>query len=420
MNVSDKAAERLLTGRAWDDLCETLRRTGHMIEQFGDGVTELDRTEWYRFLSRFVRMGFEHYVECSEPTRPRFHAMTWRQSINFTSPLQDHLFADFVDGRADYVIEGNRGSLPYFVIASLHFEGPADLAARDWAAQGVEGLRHFNPALLKTQGALQSTQIRFDERGNFRVVVSRDNPGPGHDWLPITADSSMLLVRGVYATRDGTVPATMKIARLDGAKPRPIDAAFLSGALAKAAQMTLAYAELARSWWQDNLSARPNTVRFDDALYLSNGGVQDDRFHGFGAWERAADEALIVRFTPIPCDYWTFQLCNIWQENFDNYEEGQGYIYKDGAKVQQDGAVVIVVADRDPGCGGNWIDPYGHTQGGWSFRLIRTRGQLPPPVHTWKVRLRDLEEKGLKIINDLPPLVSGGVLGNRETEPLSA
>ena len=68
--MTAKAAERLLSGRAWDDYCETLRRTGKMIDQFDDSVTDLDRTEWDRFLTRYARMGFEHYVECSEPTRP--------------------------------------------------------------------------------------------------------------------------------------------------------------------------------------------------------------------------------------------------------------------------------------------------------------------------------------------------------------
>jgi hypothetical protein len=409
-DVSTRAAERLLSGRAWDDFCESLRKTGHMIEKFGDGVTELDRTEWYRFLTRYVRMGFEHYVECSEPTRPRFHEMTWRQSINFTSPLQDHLFADFVDGAADYIIEGNRGTLPYFVIASLEHDAPADFAAQDWAARGVHGLKELNPALLKTRGAIQSTQIRFDAQGNFRLIVSQNKPASGEDWLPITAGSSMLLMRGVYAKRAGTVPARMRIARLDNAKPQPIDPAFLSAALAKAAQMTLAYAELARGWWQDNLATRPNSVRFDEALYLSNGGVQDDRFHGFGAWAREADEALIVKFTPIHCDFWTFQLCNIWQENFDNYEEGQGYVYKDGAKLEADGSVLLIVADSDPGCGGTWIDPYGHTHGGWSFRLIKTYGKLPPPVFTWKVKLANLKRDGLAAMESQQPIVSGGVV----------
>ncbi|WP_068071780.1 hypothetical protein [Novosphingobium lentum] len=409
--MTEKAAQRLLSGRAWDDWCETLRQTGHMIEQFGDGVTDLDRTEWYRFLSRYVRMGFEHYVECSEPTRPRFHAMTWRQSINFTSPLQDHFFADFEHGGADYVITGNKGTMPYFVIASLAFDGPADFAEQDWAPQGVEGLKLFNTALLKTQGAIESGSISFDAEGNFRVVVSNAKPADGSDWLRTTPDTTMLLCRAVYEHREGVTPATMTIARADNAPHMPIDAAFLSGALAKAGQMTRAYAELARSWWQDNLSGRPNTVRFDEALYMSNGGVQDDRFHGFGAWECGADEALVVRFTPIDCDFWTFQLCNIWQENFDNYEEGQGYVFKDGARIEADGTVTMVIAHTDPGLdGGTWIDPYGHTHGGWSFRLIKTRGKLPPPVYSWKLQLAQLQAGGLGVLDGLEPLISGGVI----------
>jgi hypothetical protein len=336
--------------------------------------------------------------------------MTWRQSINFTSPLQDHLFADFVDGSADYVIEGSKGTLPYFVIASLGFSAPADFAARDWAAQGAAGLKQFDPAMVTTQGAIQSNQLRYDEHGNFRLIVSRAKPPGGEDWLPSTDNTSLILVRGVYAKREGTVPATMRIARLDGSKPRPIDAAFLGEALTKAGQATLAYAELARSWWQDNLSQRPNTVRFSESLYLSNGGVRDDRFHGFGAWQRAADEALIVKFKPIHCDFWTFQLCNIWQENFDNYEEGQGYVYKHGAKLEPDGSVVMVIADADPGCGGTWIDPYGHTHGGWSFRLIKTYGKPPPPVYTWRVKIDALRSSGLGILSGQEGLASGGVV----------
>lgn len=408
--MSRQAAERLLTGRAWDDFCETLRRTGRMIELFGEEVNELDRVEWYRFLSRYIRMGFERYIECSEPTRPRFRDMTWRQSINFTSPLQDHLFADFVDGSADYVIEGNRGTLPYFVMASLGFAAPPDFAARDWAARGAAGLEEFDPAMVTTQGAIQSGQIRFDEQGNFRVVASRGKPQGGEDWLPMTASTSLLLVRGVYAAREGAVPATMRIARLDGAAPRPIDAAFLCEALTKAGQATLAYAELARSWWQDNLARRPNTVRFSESLYMSNGGVRDDRFHGFGAWECGADEALIVKFMPIHCDFWTFQLCNIWQENFDNYEEGQGYVHKNGVRLQADGSVLMVIASQDPGCEGKWIDPYGHTHGGWSFRLIKTYGKPPPPVFTWRVKLEALRTRGMAVLDGVAPLVSGGVV----------
>ena len=43
-----------------------------------------------------------------------------------------------------------------------------------------------------------------------------------------------------------------------------------------------------------------------------------------GPGARRTIKRLVVSFAPPPCDYWIFQLCNLWQENFDNYEDGQG------------------------------------------------------------------------------------------------
>ena len=57
------AERRLVSGRAWDDFCESVRRAGHMIERFGDEVDALDRAEWYRFMTRLMRNGFERYME---------------------------------------------------------------------------------------------------------------------------------------------------------------------------------------------------------------------------------------------------------------------------------------------------------------------------------------------------------------------
>jgi hypothetical protein len=401
------ATERLVSGRAWDDFCETVRRAGHLIERFGDEVDELDRAEWYRFLTRLMRNGFERYVENCEPERPRLRDAPWRQGINFQSPDQEHLLAEFVDGRHDYRITGMRGTAPYFVMAAWSAKQPADLGARDWAGRGVEGLSEFDPATLRTTGFLASDDLVFDADGNFEVIVSRERPASGGNWLPITADCVGLLVRVVHHKRGETLGPALHIARLDGAEPRPIRAAEVSESLAKARQVVLAYAELVRRWWQDNLAKRPNRIRFSRAVYLSNGGVPD-RHHGFGTWEKHSGEALVITFTPTPCDYWIFQLCNIWQENLDCYEDGQGYVTKYGARFESDGSVHIVVADTDPGMGGNWIDPCGHAHGGMSLRLIRTQGE-PPPVTLRRLPLAMLARDGWSALDAVPKIESGEV-----------
>ena len=291
------AGKRLASGRAWDDFCESVRRAGHLIERFGDEVDDLDRAEWYRFLTRLMRNGFERYMENCEPERPRLRDAPWRQGINFQSPDQDHLLAEFVDGRFDYRITGVRGNVPYFVMAAWTAKQPADPGARDWAPRGVDGLAEFDPATLRTTGFLTSDDIRFDPDGRFEVIVSRERPAGDADWLPITPDCVGLLVRVVHHRREETLPPVMHISRLDGAAPRPIRPAEVSDGLAKSAQMVLGYAELVRRWWQDNLGKRPNRIRFSRAVYLSNGGVPD-RHHGFGTWAKTSDEALVISFRP--------------------------------------------------------------------------------------------------------------------------
>ena len=404
--MSDAAREHLLSGKAWEDFCDNLKRTGQMIDQLGDEVDELDRAEWYRFLTRFLRGGLERYLEAGEPYRPQLREMAWRHSINFTSPMQDHLYAEFDDGSLDYRITGNIGTVPYFVISTWRSDQPADFGARAWAPLGQEGLKQFDPAMLNTTHMLESRNIRFDADGNFSVIVSQKKPAGGEDWMEMTDDCVGLIVRLVYETRDNIRPATMRIERLDGAPPRPIHAADVSRGLAKAVQATLGYAELSRSWWQNNLGKRPNTLLFSKAVYLSNGGVDDNRQHGFGSWKRGPGEALVVRFAAPACEFWTFQLCNIWQENFDSYQDGQGFLYKNGVKLEDDGSILITLSDEDPGIGGNWLDPCGHHHGGWSFRLIKTFGD-PPEIVVHRIKLEDLRARGLDGLKDADAIRSG-------------
>jgi len=407
LRIREMAGERLLGGAAWRDFLAVLQAAGDVVDQLGSEVTELDRVEWYRFLTRLTRHGLHRYVENSEPERPRLIEVPWRHAINFQSPDQDHLIAEFFDGVHDYRITGNRGTVPYIVMVAWEGGFPEDHGARDWAPSGAAGLAEFDPAVMNATAFLGSDAMHFEDNGDFTIVCSRERPAEARNWLPIKDSTKGVLVRTLYHLREESIAPTMRIERLDGGKPRPLLASELSGGLARAGQIVFGYAELVKRWWLDYRRRSTNRVFFDLAFYLANGGVAD-RHHGFGTWECGEDEALVVEFTPGACDYWILQLCNMWQENFDNYEDGQGYLQKYRVRYEAEGLVRAVISHRDPGLDCNWVDLFGHVHGGWSLRLIRPDG-APPELAVWRLPLARLEAEGWTALAGAAPIVSGGL-----------
>lgn len=402
--MTQSANDRLVSGQAWADFCDQLKNAGQLVEDFGDEPSDQDRAEYFRFLSRLVRNGFERFVENCEPERPRLRDAPWRQSINVQNPDQDHYLTEFVDGRHSYRIRGQRGTLPYFVMAVWSAPQPRDLGERNWAAGGTASLPEFDPTNLSTTAFLMSDDIEFDEHGCFEILVSQEKQEG--NWLRLEPDSTGLLIRTVHHDRTRETKATFEIERIDAPTPRPIQADEMSSALAKSGQLVLGYAELVRSWWKDNLSQRPNTIEFSESTYLSNGGVLD-RLHGFGSWHKPKDEALVVRFRPPECETWILQICNLWQENLDVYEDGQGFITKFTARMEPDGSVWAIIADADPGIGGNWIDAFGHEKGVFSLRLIKTEGG--PEVAIYSLPVDALRKGGLDGLGSIEPILSGQV-----------
>lgn len=385
----DAAHDRLVSGQAWDDFCDTLKLAGRHIQAVDGPLSDLDRAEWYRFMTRLARSSMERLIENAEPTRPRLRDMVWRQSINVQTVDQDHLMCQF-DAARDYRITGTRGTIPYFVMAVLTCPAPDAPGAEDWATQGLEGLKRFDPSNLKTTGFLASQQIPVAEDGTFEVILSQSDPGPGKAWLRLSPETNCILIRLTWRDRTRDVAPAMTIERMDHAPPEPVSPALIADGLAWTAQAVLGYAELVRNWWQGsqgNFAARLNRLDYSRAQYLSNGGVPD-RHVAFGGWEKALDEALVLEFVPPECEYWNFQLCNIWQENLDTFEDGNGWINNTRHVAEPDGRVRVIIAERDPGLGGNWISSYGHERGIWGLRLVQTTTTVP--VLLWRVPVAEL------------------------------
>jgi hypothetical protein len=97
-----------------------------------------------------------------------------------------------------------------------------------------------------------------------------------------------------------------------------------------------------------------------------------------GRWALGPEETLVVEAMPPKCDYWNFQLGNIWAESLD-FRTRPVHVNSGSAVYRDDGSFRLVVAHEDPGVD-NWIDTAGHHHGVMALRWVRTDAHPKPAV----------------------------------------
>jgi len=112
------------------------------------------------------------------------------------------------------------------------------------------------------------------------------------------------------------------------------------------------------------------------------GGDPNVRMY-LGVWRLAPDEALVIDASPPECDYWNFQLGNMWAESLD-YETHNVHVNSGSARYNDDGSFRLVVAHEDPGVP-NWIDTAGHSHGTMALRWVRTNEHPKPETRVVKL-----------------------------------
>ena len=86
---------------------------------------------------------------------------------------------------------------------------------------------------------------------------------------------------------------------------------------------------------------------------------------------------------PPRCDYWNFQLGNIWAESLD-YRFRRVHTNSHTTALREDGSFELVVAHQDPGHP-NWIDTAGHDHGTMCVRWVRADHHPEPRCRVAKL-----------------------------------
>jgi len=365
--AQQKSLERVMDGRSWNEFCDALKAAGNKVVLADTAPTDpQERAEGWRYMARLTRAALESFLEAADTQAPEFSRAV-HETIKMGMDNPDNIYlAAPVNGTYTYRITGHRGSVHY-----LGF--------------GSQAGGYGKTSSLDTTGYLEAKDITLDKNGNFEIIASATQPTNASNWLKMSPDTKLIQVRQTRLDHKNEIPATVKIARIDGSnQPRHLSAERIDKALQGAAFFVAGTSQLFAQWTED-FRKHPNTLpRFDPAKATQAGGDPNIAYY-HGYFKIADDEALVIEFTPPECDFWNFQLANYWLESLD-YRYFPVHLNKHMATYRADGSVRMVVSKHKPALNiPNWLDTCGRNEGTMCVRWIRSKSFPDPKTQIVKL-----------------------------------
>ena len=340
----------------WGEFCDTLKAAGQELTKGHVPQDEQSQAEGLRYLSRIARAALEWYVEFNDSAFPVLYKPA-HETIKLGADNPDNIYEKAViDGRFDYLLTGNRGTVDYISMATS------------------KGSYAENFKQIET-GFLDSNKLKTDSDGNFEILVSaHEQPG---NWLPMDKDSESLLIRQTFLDRQVEVPAEIHIKRIDqSVVPEPLSKERIKANFDKAISFYQNTIGLFSQWSKD-IRESPNSLPLADQAFCHAVGGDPNIIYYHGHFRLSSDEVMVITLPSIPeCQTWNLQVDNYWMESLD-YRYHKIAINRHTATVNADGSVDIHIAAKDTGHE-NWLSTGGHVEGTLCFRWVGCKDPVNP------------------------------------------
>lgn len=360
---ADISAQRIVSGKSWDEYCDTLKAAGAALVFPGAPTDPFNQAEGYRYLARLARSGLEAFLENADPRAPVL-ARPVHETVKMGSDNPDNYYQNAtISGQYEYRISGTRGTVHY-----LGF--------------GTQKGNYTDGGGMPPTGYIEASQLQLEPDGSFELLLSCSKPATGN-WLPMEPGTNLLIVRQTFADRATERIAELKIERLGGdSHPGMVTPQGLDKGLNTAGLLVAGASMLFAKWARDFQKHTNQLPRFSQDVSNAAGGDPNIAYY-HSYWKLAPDEALVIDSDIPDCDAWNFQLDNHWLESLD-YRYFTIHVNKFTAKYRPNGSVRVVVAHQDPGIP-NWINTVGHDCGVMSWRWIRAKSHPQPEPRVVKL-----------------------------------
>jgi hypothetical protein len=343
--------------QAWREFSASLEAAGARVFAASDDPVE--RIEGLEYLAQIAAVSLEMKLAKGSVVKPQF--TDWMgDHRKFLGDSPDAIYHTAeLSSAYRYEVSGSRGDAEYlgFMLYGRQLNGWNRAAAN-----------------------LSSKSLRFDETGNFTILLGKTAPtDPDINWLKLDDDIHMIMVRQYYHGRQGKTAAAFTIRNLDAPTYEPPGEEEIASRLQSAAAFfndTLDGAITLSSM----LSTAPNSFDPPSSYSSDLGGVFYPTFDNeyYGGWVYLEDdEALIIEGAVPDAPYWGVSLQSRWMQSLD-YKHYQVEL-NDREITAKNGRYRIVVSHRKPPSG-NWIDTAGKREGLLSIRYQLSQDSEKPSL----------------------------------------
>ncbi len=346
----------------WQNFCDGLRQLGELIEESAEGDPE--RAEGYRYLTRLLRLALEMQLEHGSTDNPSFYSLS-HETAKIGADNPDNLYLNAaIDGCFDYEITGSLGEAPY-----LSF--------------GTKENRYAIDGRMVSTGEVDKSDLEVEADGSLRLLVSSE--AVKGNWLPMRRESNMLILRQTFNDRNLELPARLRIRRLGASATHH---QLGSEELERQLQRTLAFvggtAKTFLGWVERFERDHLNRFQIGDQSFFQAAGGDPNICYVYAFWELATDEVLQVVSSVPRCDYWNFQLANLWMESLD-YRFYPVHLNHSGAALDEDGLLRIYVSHRPVAGLRNNLITLGHHRGVMLMRWVGVDEHPVPELKRMKL-----------------------------------
>jgi len=331
---------------AWTALVDGLRDAGDRLAAQTAELSSMERADAFRALLRGLNNQLGRFeVDRERPELVAFNG--WREKMFMDNPDFRYWVADVRDDRR-YRIRGGTGDAVYVSITVYTSAGTLDAAA---------------------SSRLDSSELTIADDGTFSVMLSREHPANGDDWVALPEGATSVWVRHFHNDARTDELGWCRIEPLDAIEVAPaIDPDRFDRHLRRLGRAIASFPSVFDHAVRVDVE-HPNEVRHWSEMTGGAAFTEPNIHYLRGSWRLGPDDALIIEGTPPSCRYWNILLYSRFLNSLDY--RARTVSYTNATARLADGRHRFVLAARDPGGPHDWLDTEGREFGIFVFRFLQ-------------------------------------------------